>query len=106
MNKEEILKLAREENKGIDAVKCAAENEAAKISIAIGLAACMLLNLLDTIFLQTEVIGEACWIIYGTMIASRLWIYAGCLKKIGYYIGAIITTIFVIVLCVFLFLGK
>ena len=103
MNKEEILKLAREENKGIDVVKCAAENEAAKITTAIGLAACMLLNFLDTVFLHTEVIGEACWIIYGTMIASRLWIYAGYLKKIGYYIGAAITSTFVILLCVFLF---
>lgn len=106
MNKEELLKRARKENNGVDEVKCAAENEAAKISIAIGLAACMLLNFLDAIILHTEVIGEACWIIYGTMITSRLWVYAGCLKKIGYYIGAIMTTAFVILLCVFLFLGK
>ena len=106
MNKEEILKRARKENNGVDEVKRAAENEAAKISIAIGLAACMLLNLLDVFILNTEAIGEACWIIYGTMITSRLWVYAGCLRKIGYYIGAIITTAFVILLCVFLFLGK
>ena len=106
MNKEEILKRAREENKGVDEVKCAAENEAAKISIAIGLAACMLLNFLDTIILHTDVIGEACWIIYGTMVASRLWVYAISLKKIGYFIGAIMTTAFTILLCVFLFLGK
>ena len=63
MNKEEILKRAREENKGVDEVKRAAENEAAKISMAIGLAACMLLNLLDAVYLETDVIGEACWII-------------------------------------------
>ena len=106
MKKEEILKRAREENNGIDAVKCAAENEAAKISIAIGLAACMLLNFLDAIILQTDVIGDACWIIYGTMVSSRLWVYAGSLKKAGYFIGAIVTTVFVILLCVFLFMGK
>lgn len=106
MNKEEILKRAREENNGIDEVKCAAENEAAKISISIGLAACMLLNFLDSILLHTDVIGEACWIIYGTMITSRLWVYACSLKKIGYLMGAIMTTAFTILLCVFLFIGK
>lgn len=106
MNKEEILKKAREENQGVDEVKRAAENEAAKISMAVGLAACMLLNLLDTIFLETHVIGEACWIIYGTMVTTQLWVYAGSLKKKGYLIGAVITTIFVILLSVFLFLGK
>ena len=31
MNKEEILKRARKENNGVDEVKCAAENKAAKI---------------------------------------------------------------------------
>ena len=103
MNKEEILKRAREENKGVDAVKCAAENEAAKISLAIGLAVCMLLNFLDSILLHTDAIGDACWIIYGTMVTSRLWVYAGCLKKIGYFIGAGITTVFTVLLLVFLF---
>ena len=106
MNKDEILKRAREENNGVDEVKCAAENEAAKLSLSIGLAACMLLNFLDSIMLHTDVIGEACWIIYGTMVASRCWVYASCLKKISYFIGAIMTTAFTILLCVFLFLGK
>ena len=105
MNKEEILKLAREENKGVDEVKRSTENEAAKISMAIGLSMCMLLNLLDSIMLQTEVIGEASWIIYGTLITSRLWVYAIKLKKMWYYVGAAITTVFVILLMVFLFLG-
>lgn len=106
MNKEEILQRARKENNGVDEVKCAAENEAAKISMSIGLAACMLLNFLDSILLQTDVIGEACWIIYGTMITSRLWVYALSLKKRSYYVGAILTTVFTILLCVFLFIGK
>ncbi len=105
MNKDEILKRAREENNGVDEVKRAAENEAAKISMAIGLAACMLLNLLDSVILQTDVIGEVCWIIYGTMVSARLWVYAGCLKKTGYLIGGVVTTVFVILLSVFLFLG-
>ena len=59
MNKEEILKRARTENAGVDEVKRDAEAAAAQISHAVGLAMCMLLNLLDSLFLQTDVIGEA-----------------------------------------------
>ena len=106
MNKEDILKRAREDNKGVDEVKRAVEKEAAKISMAIGLAACMLLNLLDAVYLETDVIGEVCWIIYGTMISSRLWVEGIYMKKTGYSIGAVITTVFVILLSVFLFIGK
>ena len=106
MNKEEILKRARTENAGVDEVKRDAEAAAAQISHAVGLAMCMLLNLLDSLFLQTDVIGEACWIIYGTMITSRLWVEGISLKKRGYLIGAVVTTVFVILLSVFLFLGK
>ncbi len=106
MNKEEILKKAREENNGVDEVKRSVENEAAKLSLSVGLAVCMLLNLFDTIFFKTDVIGEACWIIYGSLVTSRLWVYAVELKKKWYYVGAVVTTIFVILLVVFLFLGR
>ena len=105
MNKEEILKKAQLENKGVDEVKRAAEHEAGKISMAIGAAMCMLLLLLDSLFLHTDVIGEACWIIYGTMISARLWVEGAYLKKKGYLIGGAITAAFVIVLLVCLFLG-
>ena len=106
MNKEEILKRAREENKGIDEVQRAAENEAGKISMAVGVAVCLLLNLLDTIYLKTDVIGEVCWIIYGAMISTRLWIVGRYLKKKLYIFAAALTTAFVILLSVFLFVGK
>lgn len=105
MNKDKILERAREENKGVDEVKRAAENEAAKISMAIGAAACMLLSFLDRLFLQADVIGDTCWIIYGIMISSRLWVEGIYLKKTGYLIGATLTTVFVILLSIFLFLG-
>ena len=105
MNKEEILSKARKENKGMDAVEQAAKTEAAKISMAVGAAACMLLNLLDRIILQTDVIGDTCWIIYGIMVSTSLWVQGAYLKKAGYFIGAIITTVFIILLTVFLFLG-
>jgi hypothetical protein len=105
MNKEEILKRARDENNGVDEVKRAVECDAAKFSQAVGLCACMLFNFLDSVFLQTEVIGSVCWILYGIMVTTGLWVHAVCLKKTGYLIGAIITTVFVILLTVFLFLG-
>ena len=105
MNKEEILKKARTENAGVDEVKRDAEAAAAQISHAVGLAMCMLLNLLDSLFLQTDVIGEACWIIYGSMISTNLWAQGICLKKKGYFIGGAVNTLFVILLTVFLFLG-
>ena len=80
MNKEEILSKARKENKGVDAVEQAAKTEAAKISMAVGAAACMLLNLLDRIILQTDVIGDTCWIIYGIMVSTSLWVQGAYLK--------------------------
>ncbi len=106
MNKEEILRRAREENKGVDEVKRSVENDAARISAAIGAAVCMLLNLLDRLILHSDVVGDTCWIIYGSMIASRVWVEGIALKKNGYVIGAICTTAFVILLAVFLFVGK
>ena len=105
MNKEEILQKAREENNGVDEVRRSVENEAAKLSLSIGLACCMLLAFLEALILQTDVIGNTCWIIYGTIVSSRLWVYAASLKKVVFFIGAVITTVFVILLSVFLFIG-
>ena len=106
MNKEEILRRAREENKGVDEVKRAVENDAARISMAIGAAVCMLLNLLDHLILHSDIVGDTCWIIYGSMVTSRLWVEGIALKKKGYVVAAICTTVFVILLAVFLFIGK
>ena len=81
MNKDEILRKAREENKGVDEVQRSAESKAGKISMAVGASACMLLYLLDDMVLETEVIGDACWVIYSLMMATRQWICAAELKK-------------------------
>ena len=105
MDKEEILEKARTENAGIDEVKRAAEADAEKMAYAVGGAFCMLFNLLDSLFLKTDVIGEVCWIIYGAMVSTNLWCQGIALKKKGYCIGGAVTTLFVILLTVFLFLG-
>lgn len=105
MNKEDILKRAREENNGVDEVARSIEGEAAKISMAIGGVVCMLLNLLASVFLHNDAIGDTCWIIYGTMISSRLWVTGISLKQKGSLIGAVLTSVFVILLTIFLFIG-
>ena len=105
MNKDEILRKAREENRGVDEVTQAAKTEAAKISMAVGGAACMLLNFLDRIFLHTDVIGDTCWIIYGIMASTSLLVQGIYLKKKSYLIGSVFTAVFVILLAVFLFVG-
>ena len=105
MNKDEILKRAREENKGVDAVLQEARTEGAKFSMAVGAAACMLLNFLDHIFLHTDVIGDTCWIIYGIMVSTSLLVQGIYLKKKSYLIGSMFTAAFVILLAVFLFVG-
>ena len=105
MNKEDILKRAREENNGVDEVARSIEGEAARFSMALGAAVCMLLNLIDRIFLHNDAIGDTCWIIYGTMISSRLWFAGISLKQKGSLIGAVLTSVFVILLTIFLFVG-
>jgi hypothetical protein len=39
------------------------------------------------------------------MVSTNLWAQGICLKKKGYFIGGAVTTLFVILLTVFLFLG-
>ena len=106
MNKEEILKKARSENNGVDEVERSAQARATIISQAAGLCACMLFSFMDNVFLETGVVDSVCWILYGIMVSSNLWVRASILKKKGYFIGAALTTVFVILLSVFFFLGE
>ena len=105
MTKEEILAKAREENAGVDEVKQKVERDASKLSQAVGLAACMLFNFVDALVWKTDVIGSVCWILYGIMVSTDLWVYAAGLKKAGYWIGAVVTTVFTVMLTVFLAMG-
>ena len=103
MTKEEILQKAQAENKGADEVMISVQKDASMVSRAVGLAACMLLNLLDKFFLKTDIIGSVCWILYGTIVSSSLWVYAIELKKRWYWVGALLTSAFSIPLAVLLF---
>ena len=105
MNKDEILKKARTENAGIDEVRRAAEADAARLAYAVGGCICMLLNCMDSFLFDTGIVSSVCWIIYGSMISTSLWVQGAMLKNKLYLIGAVATTLFVILLTVFLFLG-
>lgn len=76
MNKEEILKKAREENKGADEVERAAVKVAATVSLVVGACACLILSLIDECVLKTTVIARTCWIIYDIMLATYAWVRA------------------------------
>ena len=104
MNREEILQKARKENAGVDEVTNEATKYAARISQSVGALVCALFNFLDAVYFHTDVISSVCWIIYGSMIASGLWVYFAELKKRWYLVGALFTTLAVILLAVMLFM--
>ena len=106
MNKEEILRKAREENKGIDEVKRAAEREAATISRVTGALACLFFTFMDRLVFKTDVINQICWIIYGTMVTTDALVYAVKLKKKIYWLLALLGTAGCAALIAMLFSGR
>ena len=106
MNKEEILRKAREENKGVDEVKRVVEREAATTSRVVGAFACLFFTFMDRLVLKTGVINEICWIIYGVMVTTDAWVYAVELKKKGYWLLALLGTAGCAALIAMLFLGR
>ena len=103
MTKEEILQKAQAENKGADKVMIAVQKEASLISRAVGLVACMLLNLIDQLYLKTDIIGSVCWILYGVIVSSSLWVYAVKLKRRWYWVAVVLTSAASILHAVLLF---
>lgn len=106
MNKDEVLKLAREENKGVDEVKRAVEREAAATSRVVGAFACLFFTFMDRLVFKTDVINQICWIIYGTMVTTDAWVYAVKLKKKGYWLLALLGTAGCAALVAMLFSGR
>ena len=105
MNKEEILKKAREENQGVDEVKRATEREAAKMSRVVGACACLFFTLMDRLVLKTGVINEICWILYGIMVTTDAWVYAINLKQKRYWLLSLLGTAGCAALIAMLFFG-
>ena len=105
MNKEEILKKAREENQGVDEVQRATEREAAKMSRVVGACACLFFTLMDRLVLKTGVINEICWILYGIMVTTDAWVYAINLKQKRYWMLSLLGTAGCAALIAMLFFG-
>ena len=104
MNKEEILKKAREENQGVDEVQRATEREAAKMSRVVGASACAFFTLMDKLVFRTGAISDICWIIYGIMLTTDMWVYAANLKKKRWLSLALLGTLGCAILIAVLFL--
>ena len=105
MNKEEILKKAREENQGVDEVQRATEREAAKMSRVVRACACLFFTLMDRLVLKTGVINEICWILYGIMVTTDAWVYAINLKQKRYWMLSLLGTAGCAALIAMLFFG-
>ena len=105
MNKEEILKKAREEKQGVDEVQRATEREAAKMARVVGACACLFFTLMDRLVLKTGVINEICWILYGIMVTTDAWVYAINLKQQRYWLLSLLGTAGCAALIAMLFFG-
>lgn len=83
MEKEEILRISRKENEGKDSEwEQSVASKASHTGKATGIALCVILVLLDDIFLQTKIIGLASWIVFFAMeAASDLVLYLSYRKK-------------------------
>ena len=68
MNKEEILKKSREENKNKDIAELEITNNAASWAYRVGGMLCALIAVLEVIFLYR--ISSECWLIFFGMLAA------------------------------------
>ena len=68
MNKEEILKMSRAENKGKhDEREIMVSGTASRFGMAVGALICMVLVFLSELFFHVPEIGLACWLVYFAM---------------------------------------
>lgn len=96
MNKETILEKSRQEKTEFDEREQLIQLKAIRISRAIGMALCFIILLLETIFLETSVIGFACLTIYFSMVSIENWISYALIKKKDTLVSAIIDSLFFI----------
>ena len=83
MEREEILRKSRVENEGKESEwEKSVASKASRAGKATGIALCVILVLLDDIFLNTKIIGLASWIVFFAMeAASDLVLYLSYKKK-------------------------
>ena len=83
MDKEKILQMSRKENEGKESEwEKSVASKASRAGKATGIVLCVILVLLDEIFLNTRIIGLCSWIVFFGMEAeSDLVLYLSYTKK-------------------------
>ena len=76
MDKEKILQMSRKENEGKESEwEKSVAYQAGKAARIIGLTICVLLVLLDDLYLHTRIVGMVLWIVFFSMEAASDLIY-------------------------------
>lgn len=101
MDKDEILKKSREENKNRDFVEEEAANKANAIAFSVGMMVCGLLSVLSAIF--QESVEYSVWVVMWAISASVFLVKYQRLRKrhelaLGLFYGALTVFFFVIYL--------
>ena len=95
MNRDEILARSRKENEGGDEMIKQLKLRAASVSRAFGFMLCVLGALVDSIFLESGLVGLICWVVYWGMRAVEEWLlFAGNKKKNGWTMAVVYTFFF------------
>lgn len=101
MDREEILKMSREENAGrLDELELAASSAASKIGMLVGGLVCVVLVLLGRIVLNVPEISLAGWMVYFAMYGSSNIVLYRKLKNRRNLIWGIVTGALSVVFCI------
>ncbi len=105
MDKESILKMSREENKGRrDEHEMAVSDAAAKVGMLVGGIVCIVLVFLGRLVLNVPEISFTGWIVYFSMYASSNFVLYSKLGDRRHLIWGIVTAVVSVGFCVALVL--
>lgn len=91
MNKEEILKMSQQENKGkCDEMEISISHKASSISKSVGITVCILLTLIETIFFESTDISTVAYLIITYMTFAEFTYLYKHLRKRSYLVLSII----------------
>ena len=101
MNKDEILKMSREENKGRqDEREMMVYGIASKVGMSVGAIVCVLLVLASEFLFNVPEVGLAGWFVYFAMGGSSNVVLYKNLKKRQYLIWGLVEIIFAVLFAV------
>jgi hypothetical protein len=105
MDKDQILQMSRDENKGQpDEREQSIEKQAANIAKAVGIAVCLLLVLLAECVLHNRDIGRTAWIVFFAMEGSSNCCKFIKTKKRSYLFWAVLELICAVIYLTFIIL--